>query len=101
MDAQTKANYAAMSWRDAITQACEPLIQKQKAFTATDFKDVDETEAETLLNELESLEHDVMLAWAYSTQDMNPTMIKDVERGRMKLTISKKRYIEDHTNVRF
>lgn len=53
----------------------------------------DGVELMNMLDAIEASEHEVMLAWARATEDINPGMTKDVELGRTKMSLSTKRYL--------
>lgn len=45
------------------------------------------------INEIEKKEHDVLVAWAISTKDINPTMLHEVETGQCRYTSKIERYL--------
>lgn len=60
----------------------EKLVQLRDDFVKEEVHDPEEA-LETIAR-LEAAEHNVLVAWAKSTRDINPTMLGDVEAGRMK-----------------
>lgn len=59
----------------------EKLVQLRDEFTKADVTDPEEA-LETIAR-LEAAEHNVLVAWAQSTRDINPGMLGDVESGRL------------------
>ncbi len=45
------------------------------------------------INEIEKKEHDVLVAWAISTKDINPTMLHEIKTGQCRYTSKKERYL--------
>lgn len=50
----------------------------------TDAKEVDINLSMTLLDRIETAEHNVWKAWAKATRDYNPSLVKDVANGSLK-----------------
>jgi hypothetical protein len=80
----------------AFTEQVKPaflnLLASQARFKTTDTEDVDATLSG--LDELDSLERAVMLAWAESTRDINPGMLSDVKKGLCRYTLKTERYLQ-------
>lgn len=60
----------------------EKLVQLRDDFSKADVNDPEE--ALEFIARLEAAEYDVLVSWAKSTRDINPTMLDEVESGRMK-----------------
>jgi hypothetical protein len=94
--AQSFKHYQSLSWHDAMSQAYRKLIEKEQAFRDTDFTKLSADATRTSLTELEEAEREVMFAWAYSTRDINPSMLSEVKNNRVSLTRCKRDYIQQH-----
>ena len=81
--AQSFKHYQSLSWHDAMSQAYRKLIEKEQAFRDTDFTKLSADATRTSLTELEEAEREVMFAWAYSTRDINPSMLSEVKNNRV------------------
>lgn len=46
-----------------------------------------------MINKIEKKEHEVLIAWAISTKDINPTMLHEIKTGQCRYTSKKERYL--------
>tara|TARA_R110002167_G_scaffold342343_1_gene551142 strand:+ start:242 stop:565 length:324 start_codon:yes stop_codon:yes gene_type:complete len=77
----------------AMLPAFMSLQEKLHTFRTKDLSELNEHQIMTVLAKVEEAEHEVMLTWAESIRDINPTMYKDVVEGRLKFTPKTEEYL--------
>lgn len=74
---------------DAVKPVFIKLLAKKKAFKQLDIcelsLDTVKVVVEEKIAELSCLENQVMMAWAESTRDINPSLVESVQRGSIHL----------------
>ncbi|HBX60548.1 MULTISPECIES: hypothetical protein [unclassified Methylophaga] len=65
------------------------LLDLKKRFRETELTD----DCMTKIYEIEKKEHEVLVAWAISTKEINPTMLREVVKGQCRYTPKKEDYL--------
>ncbi len=68
----------------AVKPLYQKLIKTRQHFVDLDLDTASVEDVQQYIYDIETGEHQVLLAWATSTSDINPGMVDDVCNGRMK-----------------
>ena len=83
----------SISFVEAVTPSFKALLSAEGRFRLLNLQYLSVPDILRELERLEELEQAVMIAWAESTVLINTGFYEDVKKGRVKLTLSDKKYL--------